>query len=369
MSASASELIALPIELILDIADHLPAKDLVHLARSNHWLFRLLSPRVDNVALEYRVPPPSQGLWYLHRSSVLHWAVENNHPELVKRLVVLGAPIHGSRAVDHPDDAYASGAVQSALDLAIEKGQHQIAELLLAHGAEVNAPDPYSFRTPMSTAAMSDKIELAELLLTHGADPCQSDACEEGMTPLHCAAEFRSSALVERLLSLGVDPNIRDNFGHTPLHSVARDLVEEHWGQSDNAAVAIAKKLLEAGANTDLRTNAEHGNRTALHLAAFHGNPAVLGVLLESGADVAVADVYGGTPLHSAAIGEYDDTIPRRLKVVKLLLEYGADVKTMDRNGDTPLDHAIDNEPLNDRDSISTRLRPVSQELQFLLRP
>jgi ankyrin repeat protein len=364
MSASVFELLAIPVELILDVADHLPASDLVHLAQSNRWLFRLLSPRIDSIALEYRVPGCSQ------RPSVLLWAVANNHLGLVKRLVALGAPIHGSRngsvVVDKP---LGPMLVQSALDLAIQEGHYEIAEFLMAQGADVNASDPLWFRTPLSATTGVDRIELAELLLNHGADPFLRDAWG-GMTPLHSAAKFRSSALVEKLLSLGVDVNARDDFGRTPLHLVSRDLVEKTYlGQSDNAAAAIAKKLLEAGANRDIRTYLQHKNQTPLHLAAFHGNPTVLRVLLESGADVATTDALGCTALHLAASGEYDENIRLRLQVVKLLLQYGANVRTKDLNGSLPLDYAIKFVPLTSYYRDISKLYPVSEEMQLLLRP
>jgi ankyrin repeat protein len=357
-----SKLTALPVELILDVADHLPANDLVHLAQSNRWLFRVLSSQVDTVALKHRIPGPS------YRSSVLHWAVANNHPGLVKRLIALGATIHGFRAVGSP----CLGSIQSALNLAIETGHYQVAELLLVHGAEVNTPDPYCLQTPLCTAAVYHKTELAELLLAHGADPHQSNTYKNKDTPLHCAAEFRSCELVEKLISLGVDVNARNEFGETPLHCVTIDLMDEeepHSSSEADATTVIAKKLLDAGAKIDLRTDARYHRQTALHYAAFYGNSAVARVLLESGADVATTDAHGRTPLHLAAVGEYDDTASRRLQVAQLLLQYGADVNAKDLNGKTPLDTAIDVEPSDDDDPRSLVRLEGSQEIQSLLQP
>jgi hypothetical protein len=96
--------------------------------------------------------------------------VANNHLALVKRLVALGATIHGvwdERRPFGPD----SETVQSALDLAVENGNYQVAEVLLAHGAKVNEYDPYSYQTPICAAAAYGELELAELLFTHGANP------------------------------------------------------------------------------------------------------------------------------------------------------------------------------------------------------
>jgi ankyrin repeat protein len=250
-----SKFLALPLELILEVADHLPANDLVRLARSNRWLFRVLSPRVDTVALKYRVPGLS------HRPSVLHWAVANNHLALVKRLVALGATIHGFRDERGPFGPD-SKTVQSALDLAVENGNYQVAEVLLAHGAEVNAYDPFSSRTPICAAAAYDKLELAELLLTHGADPHQREDNED--TPLHYAAAFQSCALVEKLISLGVDVNAPNRFGVTPLslHCVAMDFMDKqspHYSSKADVAATITRKLLDAGANRNRRSEDSDG--------------------------------------------------------------------------------------------------------------
>jgi ankyrin repeat protein len=327
------KLVALPVEMILEVAEHLPANDLVHLARSNRWLFRVLSPRIDTVALKHRVPGPS------HRPSVLHWAVANNHPGLVKRLLALGATIHGFRDMKDPHGPEAEAeAVQSALDPAVENGHYQIAEQLLTHGAQVNKEDPYSFRTPLCTAAIHDKIELAELLLTYGANPYQCDV--DGKTPLHFAVQFRSCAMVEKLISLGVYVDAMSESGTTPLHMVALEEQQPHV--EADAVAAIVKMFLDAGANIDCRTENDDVEQTVLHCAAYLGNPTVARVLLENGADVAATDAYGCTPLHLAVVGQNCDTALLRLQVVQLLLQYGADINARDAYGDTPLDQTID---------------------------
>lgn len=58
---------------------------------------------------------------------------------------------------------------------------------------------------------------------------------------------------------------------------------------------------------------------TPLHLAAFTGRADMVGALLRSGADVAAVDIYGETALHLAARGGHAN-------VVELLLKAGAAV-------------------------------------------
>ncbi len=82
---------------------------------------------------------------------------------------------------------------------------------------------------------------------------------------------------------------------------------------------------------------------TALHLAAFFGQPAAADVLLAAGApvDPAARNSMRVTPLHSAAAG-------RRPAMVSLLLAAGADPHARQAGGWTPLHSAAQN---GDRES------------------
>ncbi len=77
---------------------------------------------------------------------------------------------------------------------------------------------------------------------------------------------------------------------------------------------------------------------TALHLAAFFGQPAAAVVLIAAGAkiDIASQNTMRVTPLHSAAAG-------RRPQVVRVLLAAGADPDVVQEGGYTPLHSAAMN--------------------------
>ncbi|KFV46172.1 TNKS1 protein, partial [Anthoscopus minutus] len=49
-------------------------------------------------------------------------------------------------------------------------GHYEVTELLLKHGACVNAMDLWQF-TPLHEAASKNRVEVCSLLLSHGADP------------------------------------------------------------------------------------------------------------------------------------------------------------------------------------------------------
>lgn len=72
-----------------------------------------------------------------------------------------------------------------------------IAELLISHGAEVDALQEYQ-RTPLHLAAFTGRTELVALLIKHGARVC---ACEEDQqTALNFAARFHHTELIVELL-------------------------------------------------------------------------------------------------------------------------------------------------------------------------
>ena len=70
-----------------------------------------------------------------------------------------------------------------------------------------------------------------------------------------------------------------------------------------------------------------------MHFAIAKGNPAIVKILLDHGADIEkqASDTNGSQPLHWAVFFLQED-------VVEILLERGADVNSVDENDSTPLD-------------------------------
>jgi hypothetical protein len=97
-----------------------------------------------------------------------------------------------------------------------------------------------------------------------------------------------------------------------PLHSAAR-----------NGDVREIRRLLRAGTDVDERDDS--GNRP-LHYA---GNPEVVDLFYENGANVNAAGLQGNTPLFMALVA-------LRLEVVKQLIRNGADVNRTNNAGYSP---------------------------------
>jgi len=76
---------------------------------------------------------------------------------------------------------------------------------------------------------------------------------ELNLTPLHHAAYYHNSAMINLLLRNGADPNIADENGDTPLHGIA-----------DSKCTECAQALIRAGADL----NAENArDRTPVDIA------------------------------------------------------------------------------------------------------
>ena len=95
----------------------------------------------------------------------------------------------------------------------------------------------------MHRAAYRVHKEIAELLIAEGADVNAKNV--DGWTPLHSAAAGRKE-IAELLIANGADVNAKDDKGRTPLdrgfgYTEIDDLLRKHGGKT--------KKELEAAGN------------------------------------------------------------------------------------------------------------------------
>lgn len=241
----------------------------------------------------------------------------------------------------------------------------EITRALIEGGADVNAVNDDG-ETPLHEAAWgSENPVIVELLLDAGADT--EIATERGQTPLHRAAAHGTPEIVQLLLERGANLHVLDDAGNTPLDEalttrqifledglvVPRMLLEHGadpggrtlWrfatpglivdGEQDMGDPEIVALLLEYGADANM-TDPQGGS-----LLIAVGSPEIARLLIEHGADVnAGAPDIGWTPLH-AAVGSGD------LELIELYLDSGADIEAQDLNGTTPLKTAILAEDLN----------------------
>ncbi len=233
-----------------------------------------------------------------------------------------------------------------------------VAELLLARQADVRAVDRLG-ATPLHDAAAAGRKEVAEVLLAHGAEV---DARNQGSwTPLHVAVTQQEPAVIELLLTHRANIQAQDKDGLTALRLAEKTgdvdlvaLLARHGATpSDGEDIArimtltrfakasalvrkapVAKVTAFLDANPDLVRTAGRDGRTLLHYAAstvYSPDPAALiGYLLDHGAEVNSRNDAGGTPLNGAAPFSC-------LAAARVLLARGADVNVRSKDGETPL--------------------------------
>jgi ankyrin repeat protein len=93
-------------------------------------------------------------------------------------------------------------------------GHKEVAELLLAAKAEVNAKEKSAGYAPLHWAAIKGHKNVTELLLANNAEVDARSS--RGWTPLHYAALFGHKCMAELLLANHCDVNAINHDGETP---------------------------------------------------------------------------------------------------------------------------------------------------------
>jgi ankyrin repeat protein len=230
----------------------------------------------------------------------------------------------------------------TALLLAIINAHFDLAALLLDKGADPNRADDSGMaalyaavdmhtmptvlaRPEAKPSGVVDHVRMVELLLAHGADVnaqlkapllirqnLEGDrGLGAGTTPLMRAAKSGDLALMRLLLEHGADLTLTQRNGSTVL-MIAAGLGWRFSGNStpygdrgsESDALVAIQMCLARGADI----NARNGNGdTALHTAiSGRGSEAVIKLLIEKGADLHARNARGQTPLDIAQAGRRD---------------------------------------------------------------
>ncbi len=330
-------------------------------------------------------------------------AAMHAHPEVVQILIDHGADARAKTSEDRTPLHYVAGynrnlvsivmgstlsaddeASQKKLEEQIEwlqsdqgiRDASQVIQILLAHGAELNAKDDKGV-TPLQIAAEHGEKDIARLLHSLGSEVSFLDVVrmgdkekvsqmldanpallqergEWGFTPLHVALHARNREMAVFLIEKGADVNAKAAGDATPLHCAL-------W-EGANEAIP---DLIKAGADVNAKTKDAHDPSflwTPLQILAAGGShvpPDIVQLFLEAGAEYTIYDVamlgdvgrvkelitkdpslvnskakFYGTPLSSAASAG-------QAKVVEALLVAGADVNQSDGGGSTALQQAV----------------------------
>ena len=181
-------------------------------------------------------------------SSPLHLAAWAGHGDLVRVLLETGPSV--------PNVNLTNGDKETALHCAAQYGHIEPVKLLLDAGAEPNIKNSRE-ETALDHAAQYGRIETVRLLLETHPEMVGKYTAYGGMlythTPLHLASRNGHREVVQELLRVGMDINVRTSRG-TALHEAALC-----------GKVEVVRSLLENNINPFLRDSAD---RTVLDVMA-----------------------------------------------------------------------------------------------------
>ena len=232
---------------------------------------------------------------------------------------------------------------RTALHSAVQMDLQQVVlDSLIKLGAKANIIDEYGY-TPLLTAVQKEQINCVSTLISAGADV-------NYRSPLLEASKRGSSEIVKFLIDSGANVNVTDSHGNSPIIHIAKEgkdkytiglsLANVKHPHSHRTCLGL---LLEAGADVNM---ANKDGSTALLQATVLGNDTSMKVLLQAGADVNKKDTSGMTALMYVARNRNDfrgqSVVPNPSNWMKLLLEAGVDVNIANKDGNTALMEAAD---------------------------
>lgn len=215
-------------------------------------------------------------------------AINGGNTVLAEELIAKGADVNAKQET--------SGL--TPLHGAARQGQKGIVELLIGKGAKVNARDS-SQDTPLYHAERAGHHDIAQMLLLHGAEKTSVHAVSDNLSFLTLVNRGDRSS-VEASLQKGANVNAKEAIGKTALILA-----------SENGDFGIVKVLLAKGADANTKTDQ---GITALILASQGGYEEIVMALLANKADPNAKDNRGKTALDYAK-GQ------RQERVVQILIK------------------------------------------------
>lgn len=204
--------------------------------------------------------------------SPLHYAVENNHQDVITVLVEFRAAVDDD--IEKPDFNLKTIDADSPLSLALKLGAKELVPLLIRGGADVNARNGQDL-TLLHQAILQEDAETAIFLLSQGADYNALNGDQE--SPLQLAIHCRLPAVVDELCKLGVSFSAPNSKGDAPL-----------WSALESEQVDVAAVLVRHGVDTDCwgSSGPDGCLQTLLHRAIDENKESAAVFLIKSRCDL-----------------------------------------------------------------------------------
>ncbi|ARE67255.1 SWPV2-ORF036 [Shearwaterpox virus] len=230
--------------------------------------------------------------WYIMKKCMILLSVNR---DILKR-------IYNTRVLERSNDILLY-AVRSSNLLAVR--------FILEQGHYTDPIESVFNRSPLFYALKKRNFEIIEELIKYGAGKHMT-TLDTKTLPLVISSY--NTDMIEKIIKL-IREEIDPEYGITLLLCAIR---------TNN--IKIVKLILDLG----VPVNIDHHNILPLQKAIQKRKPEIFELLIHYGADVRMKNIYGDTPLHTAAS-------IRHFYSIKRLLELGADINSVNIIGETPL--------------------------------
>jgi ankyrin repeat protein len=240
--------------------------------------------------------------WFPHP---LHFAVREGHMEMVRLLLDMGAPAQ----YKHWDDL---------ATVARDRGHTDIADLLTARLSQINMSDQ---RNALHQAVTTNDLAVLKDAIKANPDSL-NDGDDQGLTPLHLAAQTDSIDSVALLLDAGASLDTRAAWLYEGFQPIDMALWRNsYWDRREQGSV-VAGYMLASGAPDDMV------------IASALGDLSRVRSLLSDTPDIVNIPRPSGKRALSAAVQS------RQKDLVRLLLDAGAD-PSLPEGRNCPHGHAL----------------------------
>jgi len=272
--------------------------------------------------------------------TALHWAVQKGDVELAKLLLYGGANVRATTRIGG----------YTPLLIASKNGNAQMIQTLLDGGADPKSATSNG-ATALMLAAVAGNADAARLLVTRGADVNAKESVK-GETALTFAAAYGRADVIRVLTANGADPSVTtkvidlEAFNKEEQERFAQFQQQAAAANGRGGAAGAAQARGGRGFNPNAKPGIDRqynytelvgywGGLAPLHIAARQGELEAVKALIEAHANVnqrSAGDKV--TPMLVATInGNFD--------VAKYMLDHGADPTLAQENGVTPLYAAV----------------------------
>lgn len=248
--------------------------------------------------------------------SIIYYAIKYGYQDILKLLLHFNNISIGIPLVDIQDDNE-----RIPLHYAIQFKNIEATKVLLSSGSNVNLKDKDSHNS-LHLAIYSKNLEIVNLIIDK--HPAINSQINTGETSLHIACNLELQSIVQKLLEVGADPNIKDNEHElTPLNYAVNLNNTE-----------IVKLLIKYKANINSQ---DFYGRTVYHYVVQEGNYDIFFILtmahsLIEKPNFDIFDADGKTVAH--LILETSSTIQKDF--LQIILPK-ANLNIQDNHGQTPM--------------------------------